>query len=378
MHTFSSKSLCHRALGALAVAVLLAACGGGDHNDVFRPDSQVYAETNSSANSIVHMGASADGSLVVRNAFGTGGAGTNNGPDPLTSQYSVIVTPNRQTLFAVNGGDNSVSAFAINGLSGDLTLLQTNPTTGTLPVSLAYQQGILYVLFQGSQTIQAYPVNGGVLGVPLGSYAIANTVSAASKPTEITLSPDGQYLLVNAGTDSNTVDAFAIHPDGSLGTQVVNSNGIASPFASVFFNGRTVLLTNAAGHALQALDFNQGQLTAIGAPVVGDVQGAPCWLVITPDGRYAYAGNGGSGSISSYVVHGDGTLSLLNAQAASENLAVAGDAWISANGRYLYSAYLAAGVVMSYIIGFDGSLTKIGSPAVVTPGNTMQGLVGMS
>lgn len=373
MKTSLSKSRYTLALSAIAVAASVSACGG-DHDEI-RPDSQIYSETNAVANSIVHMSAIGDGSLVVRNAVSTGGAGTNTGPDPLSSQYSVIVTPDHSTLFAVNGGDNSVSVFAIDRFNGNLALLSSNPTTGMLPVSLAFRQGILYVLFQGSQTIQAYPLNGAVLGASLGSYPIANAVG---KPTEITLSPDGRYLLVNAGTGANAVDAYPINPDGTLGAVVANGNGIPSPFASVFLNGSTLLVTNAGGHSLQSLAFNQGLLTPNGAPVVGDVQGAPCWLVITPDGRYAYTGDGGSGTINSYLVNSDGTLTLLNARAASENIAVAGDSWISPTGKFLYTAYLAAGVVISYAIGPDGGLTKVGGPATVSSGNTMQGLAGFS
>ena len=57
---------------------------------------------------------------------------------------------------------------------------------------------------------------------------------------------------------------------------------------------------------------------------------------------------------------------------------MAGDSWISADGKFLYTAYLAAGQVISYAIAKDGSLTKVGKQAVVTPGNTMQGLAGMA
>lgn len=364
----SKRRLCVSAL-TLAVATLVAACGGGD------PDSQVYSETNATANSIVHMGAGTDGALTVLNTVSTGGAGTNTGPDPLSSQNSVIATPDRKTLFAVNAGDNSVSAFSIDRRTGDLKLLKNNPTTGDKPVSLAYGDGYLYVLFQGSQTIQAYAVKDGVLGTSLGSWTVDNAVG---KPTQITLSPGGKYLLVNAGTASNAVDSFPVKSDGSLGTAVANTSDISSPFASVFLNPLTVLVTNAADHSLQSLGFLNGKLSYRFAPVVGDAAGAPCWLVVTPDGRFAYTGNGATGSISSYALSLLGKPRLLKAQAAADSTAVAGDSWISADGRFLYTAYLEEGYVVSYAIGLDGSLKKVGQPAVVTPGNTMQGLAGVS
>lgn len=44
---------------------------------------------------------------------------------------------------------------------------------------------------------------------------------------------------------------------------------------------------------------------------VADTQAAACWLVVTGDGRFAYAANAGSGNISAYQVAGTGKLTLL-------------------------------------------------------------------
>ena len=89
-------------------------------------------------------------------------------------------------------------------------------------------------------------------------------------------------------------------------------------------------------------------------------------------------GNGG-GTISSFSVSSTGALTLLNATAANEGIAVAGDSWISKDGKFLYTAYLKNGTVIAYAINSDGSLTKVGTPAsIVTNGSgTMQGLAGI-
>ncbi len=357
-----------------ALASLLAACGGGGDDPVTPTTHHLYTETNVTANSIAHLVRAADGSVTLKNAFATGGAGTNTGADPLVSQNAVIVTDDHKTLFAVNAASNSVSAFAIDAATGDLTLQAHNATTGNFPVSLAHRNGKLYVLFQGSHTVQAFSTNSGNLGAALGSWDIPN---AGPKPTQITISPDGKYLVASAGTASNALVSYPIQTDGTLGTAVATTTGIVSPFAGVFLNNSVFLSSVAAGHALQSLNFSAGAFSANGTPVVGDPAGAPCWLVITPDGRFAYTGDGGSGTIVSYTVSSTGALTLMNAKAANENIAVAGDSWISADGKFLYTAYLAAGQVFAYAIGSDGSLTKVGSPVTVTPGNTMQGLTGL-
>ncbi len=54
-----------------------------------------------------------------------------------------------------------------------------------------------------------------------------------------------------------------------------------------------------------------GTLTSIGASPFGDQQTAPCWVKITPDGRYLFTTNTVSGTISRYLIAGDGSLTLL-------------------------------------------------------------------
>lgn len=108
---------------------------------------------------------------------------------------------------------------------------------------------------------------------------------------------------------------------------------------------------------------------------------APCWLVVTPDGKTAFVGNG-SGSISSYAIAGN-TLTLLDATAALEPPvqagfdSVAADSWISPDGKFLYTAYLGDDKVVAYAIGLNGSLAKLGETVIGTATKlSLQGLVG--
>ena len=49
-------------------------------------------------------------------------------------------------------------------------------------------------------------------------------------------------------------------------------------------------------------------------------QGAPCWLVTSKDGRYAYTANAGPGTISGFTVGNDGSLTLLTPGGATASL----------------------------------------------------------
>src|SRR6266404_9930902 len=122
----------------------------------------LYMQTNEIRNCIVHYHRSASGSLTEVERIHTGGAGSGlfkpisgqeSAPNSFEGAGSVILSPDRRFLFATNGGDNSVSSFAV-GDHGRLTLIDTKPTgnavegkSGTAK-SLAYcpSKNMLYVV----------------------------------------------------------------------------------------------------------------------------------------------------------------------------------------------------------------------------------------
>src|SRR5262252_1933105 len=80
------------------------------------------------------------------------------------------------------------------------------------------------------------------------------------------------------------------------------------------------------------------QLSLINGPVP-DHQIAPCWMVITNNGRFAYASNADSQAISGFQVHPDGTISLLDpngstATTPSDTFPL--EEGLSANSQFLY------------------------------------------
>ncbi len=336
---------------------------------------------------VVHMVRNQDGSLTVQNQTSTSGAGTNGlGPggtavaaDDLVSQHSVIISSDNKTLFAINAADNSISTFSIDPATGNLTLEKKTTTNGSFPNSLAYSSGTLFVSFvNGADQLAAFEVNSDGSLTPNGSYTLPLAPGSTTSvvPTQVTVSPDGTFLLV--GSKTGEVISFPINGNGTLGNAVVNPTNIAAPFAGAFLSNGIYLSTDAATAALESFGLSQGSLTAIGGPVLATGQKASCWLSVTPSGTFAYVGNGG-GTISSFSVNSTGALTLLNATAANEGIAVAGDSWISKDGKFLYTAYLAKGMVIAYAINSDGSLSKVGTPAsIVTNGSgTMQGLAGI-
>ena len=396
MHSNYAKHLV--ALTSCAAAVLLTACGGSNSSATATPvattptpviSNQLYTQTNEQANVVVHMSRGSDGTLTVQNSTFTGGDGTNgvkfgdttNTPtaDSLVSQHSIIVSSDNTTLFVVNAGNNTISTLAINQTNGNLTLEKVNATTGIFPTSLAYSKGTLYVSFEGgSEKVQAYTVNSDGSLTLIGAYAIPANGANAISPTQVAVSPNGNYLVASAGTASNEIVSYPINSGGTLGAPVANVTGVNAPFAGAFLNNSIYLSTDITDKALASFNFSGGTLAANGSFVTSGDAG-PCWLVITPNGQYAYVGNGGNGPISSYGINSSGALTLINPVAANNSTKVAGDSWISPDGLYLYTAYLANGQVIAYSIGANGALTEIGNPAAINTVTSvsMQGLVGI-
>ena len=92
-------------------------------------------------------------------------------------------------------------------------------------------------------------------------------------------------------------------------------------------------------------------------------QAAPCWLVTSKDGRYAYTANGGGGTISGFTVGNDGSLTLLTPGGATASLGATShplDEAITKDGRYLYNLTDGLHMITGFSIGKDGSLTPAG------------------
>lgn len=102
--------------------------------------------------------------------------------------------------------------------------------------------------------------------------------------------------------------------------------------------------------------------------------GAPCWLIVSLDGRFAYTTNAASGTISSYRIATNGTLTLLAAVAGTPGAGPT-DVAQSRDGRFLY-ARVRTGAVAGFAIESDGSLRSIGS-AIGATSIGSSGLAGL-
>ena len=340
------------ALAALVALASLAAATAAQASSL-RSGGAVYVLSNGTAgNAVLAYARNDDGSLTPAGSYSTGGIGTGAG---LGDQGALVLSADGRFVFAVNAGSNSVAELQVTGDS--LKLRAVVPSNGTTPLSVAVHGDLLYVL-NGGGSINGYRLVGNGLEPIAGSTRSLG--AGTSGPAQVQFSPDGDRLVVTE-KGSSTIDTFAIGEGGVAGAPVTTASTGGTPFGFDFDAAGHLLVSNAAGSASSYSVGADGHANVISGGVATG-QAAPCWLVASKDGRFAYTANGGGGTISSFGIGANGSLTLLNGTAASFG---AGshplDLAISPDGRFLYNLTDGFHRISGFAIGADGSLTSVGS-----------------
>ena len=357
-------------LGAavMASAALLAlSAGSASAAGAGRP---LFVQTdNLTGNQVVVYDRAANGTLTQGATYSTGGLGgqlEGSVVDHTASQGALALDRQDGLLFAANAGSNTVSVFGV--FHDRLALRQTISSGGTFPVSIAEDNGLVYVLnAEEGGSVQGFRVIGGRL-VPisesnrtLGLNPTA-TPQFVNTPGQVTFSPNGAQLLVTTKANGSDVDVFAVDPTGRLSaTPTVNSLPGAVPFAITFDRLAHAIVTEAGPSNLADFELlSNGELAQL--DVVPTAQAATCW-VVRAAGRF-YASNAGSGSLSDFQESAKGNLLTEFAQTPTDAGTV--DAAVPSGDNYLYVQAGGEGKVDEYSIGAAGALTAIGS--VTVPG----------
>lgn len=404
----------------------------------------LYMQTNEVRNAVVHYRRAANGTITEVERTSTGGAGSGtfkpisgqeSSPNAFEGAGSVILSPDRRFLFTTNGGDNSVSNFAV-AQDGRLTLLDRKPTgnpvegkSGTAKsLAFAPAKGILYVLHSfGPDHLRLMSVDGkGNLAAGKERYTVNTPDKTDRIPTMALLSPDGKFLLVGTTFDlpiahvglypdgspilwvpqrdgsykviaSNAPDpdgiiVFPVCDDGALGAAKFQDAKGGSPFYLAFLNRQpnTFVIGYAVGDGCAIATIDGDGKISVGPLVKIDTSpGLPselCWASVSPDDQFLFAANFGYSYISSYRLNGKG-LEIAKDPACPKvpgdgtarglNSTVTSgpsDNWLTPDGAFLYQIYGNASKLVGYATQSDGSLKEVTS--VKIPYNSPQGLAG--
>lgn len=322
------------------------------------PAGAVYAMTNAtSGNEIIVLLRDLNGYLNYPVHFPTGGNGTGGG---LGNQGGVILSESHRWLLAVNAGSNSISVFEIKPFG--LRFVGVSPSGGVRPVSLTiHDDELVYVVHDTSDNIVGFKMNSaGALTMIPGS--VQPLSSSGTSPAQISFDRHGELLLVTEKA-TNRLSVFEVDRDGVASQRkTVNSAG-QTPFGFAFGFRDQLFVSEAFGgareaSALTSYEIEDDNTLRVISRSVRTQQTAACWVVLSPDGRYAYVTNTGSDTITSYRVSCEGHLTRLQTIAANTGDGPI-DLGISADGRFLYVTNRAGGSIGAYRLNPNGRLTPI-------------------
>ena len=314
-------AVCSAALAGLGL-VIAPSVAGASPTTTSPVVGNVYVNDNTTGvNTIAGFARHADATLtpLAGAPFSAGGTGTGSG---LASQGALQITPDGKFVVAVDAGSNQISVLKVEN-GGGLKLVPGGVVSseGSLPVSVAIHNNLVYVANQGSASSNytgfTLGSNGRLTPIPGSTVALPS----GSQPGDVTFNATGSNLI---------------------GTEI---GGTAGPFLIDSFSvGSNGLLTAAAGSPFTA---------QAAGPFGAEFNPAdPSQLFVSN----AHAG-GGNGSVSAFTAAGDGTLSAVSGSPFANGQS--GTCWVDVNntGTALFAVNTGSGTISSYAIGPNGALT---------------------
>jgi 6-phosphogluconolactonase (cycloisomerase 2 family) len=347
----------------------------------------VYAMTNASAgNQILVFARDRSGRLqpLPYSTASTGGRGASENAtiDPLGSQHALVYDDESGLLFAVNAGDDTVSALETGAFGLKPRVVARVPSGGFIPVSVAVSGRVLYVLNAGGTgSVTTFSIRDHGALTQIGSLPLGLQPRATTPPFEQVPAPGqvgvdalarrlivtyagGQTLLV-AQLDDDGVPAGPLTATPTPGAGTFSFD--VTPYG-------TILVSEAASSSVSAFDpaAADAPLT-LTAGAVGTGQAATCWIVVHRAG-FAYVANTGSGTLSRYRYTRTGKLELDEAVAASMTGAPI-DLALTEDGDFLYAIDAAGGEIDGFRIDpASGELTRVETQGGLPAAAGVQGI----
>ena len=345
-----------------------AVAARGGHNS---KRGHVYTLSNQAdGNKVLVYRRATNGELTFDNGYSTGGNGTGGG---LGNQGALILADDDEIVLAVNAGSNSISSLKVTG--NGLNLKSTVNSGGMRPVSIAVHDDLVYVLNAGGNgNISGFRLlnNGKLHPIPNSTRPLS--VAATTDPAQISFVLGGNVLVITEKA-TNTITTYKINQWGIPGAMHTRTSSSPTPFG--FATGRlgVVFISEAVGGAPGAsvlssyrIHFN-GDISLIDGSV-GAGQTAACWVVVTKNGKYAYATNTGSNNLTTFNVNVfSGDISVNNAMSATTPAGPI-DAALTGNSKFLYVLTAGGNSISAFKVSDSGSLSDVqtvpGLPAGAT------------
>ncbi len=252
-----------------------------------------------------------------------------------TQPFSITIDPSARYAYVANYTNKlagTVSQYQI-ALNGQLTALSV-PTaaTGVGPNSITIDRtdSFVYVANYGDATVSQYTISTGTATAPAGALVpmTAPTVAAGMGAASVVIDPTANFAYV-ANYIGDTISQYSVAPGNA-----------STPGA--------------------------GALTPLATATVTAGDG-PNSVVVDPTGKYAYAANVLSNTVSQYTIGADGTLTAMTPATVATGAAPF-NLTVDPSGKYVYVANRDANTVSQFNIGTGGALVAL-TPATVATGS---------
>ncbi len=366
-------------------------------------------------------------SYTIDNSGSITAVGSGDGVRTGLQPSSIVLSPDRITLFVANSGDNTISLYTLDSNQSSLTSAGPPAPAGNMPVDLAADPAynLLFVADKGSDSILVFAITPGALTLKT-SFAIQTPPAAGgSGPVALAISPAGFscidnrtpvpvtqkcFALYAANQTSGTVTAYDYFVDSSRnfirgsidlnGNFIVGGTVAGSPYTAgtsptaigfsrcagagaaistcqsegvnglfVVNSGSDDITVFSACIQLPTCQFGEsspdGTLTQVGSPVPVGATG-PTILLVNPVADFVYAVDTGSNQISEFqFASSTGTLTPLGATSpgASQILSAAITSNVASTSQN-WVVLTSVGTASVFSIGSDGSLTTSGQASV--------------
>ena len=341
---------------------------GNGHGQTCKPvEGEVgaaFALTNAPFdNQVVAFSRASSGKLTQVGIYSTGGAG--QGVD-FDSDGGLQLSPDHKYLYAVSPANDMITVFRVQGSC--LERIQ-GIYGGDQPVSItfSFEKNLLYVLDQSVATpgIRGFHIQSGGTLAPIGNQTLSIS-TPIGVPGTVLFTAHANGLIVTNKVGS-TIDYFSVAANGEAQGPITTTHSSGDrPFGAWLGSDGTIFVVESGLPVLTNAAISTYTPTTDGAlhPITKsekNQQTDGCWVVVTTDNKYAYTANFVSGTVSSYSVGTDGSVSLIDGSAAFQgNGSQPVDLAFSSDGKYLYNLLRGYGSVSGHAIEHNGSLANIG------------------
>ena len=369
MRLFNKFLIC--AVGFLlslgSAKVDLASAGGTNNPD----RGQIYTMSNSTrANAVIVFDRDRRGNLLQGAEFRTNGRGTGGS---LGNQSGVVLDQSFRWLFVVNAGDGTISSFRV--LERGLQFVDRVPSGGDSPISLTVFGTWVYVLNEGlagssPDNISGFQFdsNGNLTPIPDSTRPLS---ADSTDPAQIGFNKEGTVLLITEKA-TNQITTYTVNDDGTPGTFRTRPAARPTPFGFSFGDCDIVYISeanqgNVGFVASYRVDRETGEVFGPAIDIL-EAQNAACWVVIANAGNIGYVTNTGSGTVSTFFINFDGTMSPRNVRFNVQTGDGPLDLILSRDGSNLYTLNSGDNQIRVFSVReSDGRLIR-GQSVFVPPG----------